>query len=145
MRAEVPIFEAAFADVDRRYPRGKPKLKFNEALKRVLDVLATDLIETTSRRVEKTGVEHVEDVRRQPHRLAGFSPPMAKLNGDLKRFLFARLYSHPSIVEDRDRSVAALDALFRFSWPIPSACPSNTPSSRNASRPTASSAITSPA
>jgi dGTPase len=39
---------------------------------------------------------------------------MAKLNGDLKRFLFARLYSQPTIVEDRDRSIAALDALFSF-------------------------------
>jgi dGTPase len=32
----------------------------------------------------------------------------------LKRFLFAHVYSHPSIAEDRDRSVAALDALFSF-------------------------------
>lgn len=32
----------------------------------------------------------------------------------MKRFLFARLYSQPSIVEDRDRSVAALDALSFF-------------------------------
>jgi dGTPase len=114
LRAEVPIFDEAFADVDRRYPRGKPKLKFNEALKHVLDVLATDLIETTSRTVEKSGVENVEDVRRQAHRLASFSAPMVELNADLKRFLFAHVYSHPSIAEDRDRSVAALDKLFTF-------------------------------
>ncbi len=92
----------------------KSKLKFNEALKQVLDLLATDLIETTQARVQESGVETVEDVRHQPQRLAGFSPAMAKLNGDLKRFLFARLYSQPTIVEDRDRSVAALDALFSF-------------------------------
>jgi dGTPase len=114
LRAEVPIFEVAFADVDRRYPRGKARLKFNEGLKHVLDVLATDLIETMSHRVEKSGAENVEDVRRHPHRLASFSPPIAKLNTDLKRFLFTHVYSHPSIAEDRDRSVAALDALFSF-------------------------------
>ena len=39
---------------------------------------------------------------------------MAKQNGDLKRFLFARLYSEPAISEDRDRSVAARDSLFSF-------------------------------
>src|SRR5580693_5213775 len=114
LRAEVPIFEEAFADVDRRYPRGKARLKFNEGLKHVLDVLATDLIETMSHRVEKSGAENVEDVRRHPHRLASFSPPIAKLNTDLKRFLFTHVYSHPSIAEDRDRSVAVLDALFTF-------------------------------
>ena len=112
LRAEVPIFNTAYEDVDRRYREAKPKLKFNEALKRVLDLLATDLIETTQTRTAVSGVQTVEGIRRQPQRLAGFSPDMAKQNGDLKRFLFARLYSQPSIVEDRDRSVAALDALF---------------------------------
>ena len=111
---EVPLFNTAYEDVDRRYPHGKPKLKFNEALKRVLDLLATDLIETTRSRAAESGVATVEDIRRQPQRLAGFSPAVARLNGDLKRFLFARLYSQPTIVEDRDRSVAALDALFSF-------------------------------
>jgi dGTPase len=114
LRAEVSVFNTAYEDVDRHYREAKSKLKFNEALKRVLDLLATDLIETTQARVQESGVETVEDVRHRRQRLASFSPAMAKLNGDLKRFLFARLYSQPTIVEDRDRSVAALDALFSF-------------------------------
>ncbi|HXQ24788.1 MAG TPA: deoxyguanosinetriphosphate triphosphohydrolase [Candidatus Acidoferrales bacterium] len=112
--AEAPGFGAAYEDVDRRYPRGLRKLKFNEALKRVLDHLATDLIENTRRQVEASGVETVEDVRRQEKRLAGFSSEAAGQNADLKRFLNSRVYSHPAISEDRDRSVAALDSLFRF-------------------------------
>ncbi|MGB0035725.1 MAG: deoxyguanosinetriphosphate triphosphohydrolase [Candidatus Acidiferrales bacterium] len=114
LRAEVPIFDAAYADVDRRHPAGRHKLKFNEALKRILDLLATDLIENTRRQAEAFGVETVEDIRRLPRRLAGFSDGVAQQNASLKRFLTARLYSHPGIAEDRDRSVAALDALFRF-------------------------------
>src|SRR5580658_4290496 len=114
LRAEVPIFNSAYQDVARDYRQAKPKLKFNESLKRVLDLLATDLIESTQTRAAESGVATVEDIRRHPQRLAGFSPAVAKLNGDLKRFLFARLYSQPTIVEDRDRSVAALDALFSF-------------------------------
>jgi dGTPase len=114
LRAEVPVFDAALAEVDRRYPQGRPKLKFNEALKRVLDHLATDLIEHTRLQVERSGVETVEDVRRLGKRLASFSPPVAEENASLKRFLNSRLYSNPAIAEDRDRSVAALDALFQF-------------------------------
>jgi dGTPase len=114
LRAEVPMFDATYAEVDRRYPKGAQKLKFNEALKHVLDQLATDLIENTRRQAEAAGVETVEDVRRHLHRLAGFSAELAQGNGSLKRFLHARLYSQPTIKEDRDRSVAALDALFRF-------------------------------
>jgi dGTPase len=114
LRAEVPVFDAAYADVDRRHPQGLRKLKFNEALKRVLDRLATDLIENTGRRVKESGVETVEDVRRHANRLAGFSPDVARDNSGLKQFLNARVYSHPIISEERSRSVAALDALFRF-------------------------------
>jgi dGTPase len=114
LRAEVPIFDAAYSEVDRRHPQGAQKLKFNEALKRVLDELATDLIENTRRQAEAAGIETVEDVRRQPRRFAGFSADFAQQNGSLKRFLHARLYSQPAIAEDRDRSVGALDALFGF-------------------------------
>jgi dGTPase len=123
LRAEVPIFDAAYADVDRTHPQGKHKLKFNEALKRVLDQLATDLIENTRRAAEASGVEAADDVRRHLKRLAGFSSDIAERNARLKRFLYENLYSHPAIAEERDRSVAALDALFQFFMEHPDRMP----------------------
>jgi len=114
LRSEVPLFDAAFAEVDRRHPQGRHQLKFNEALKRVLDRLATDLIENTQQEVEASGARSVEDVRRQAKRLAGFSQQGGLDNASLKKFLNEHLYSDPAIVEDRDRSVAALDSLFCF-------------------------------
>ncbi len=64
--------------------------------------------------MEASGVKNVEDVRRHANRLAGFSAGVARQNAGLKQFLNARVYSHPAISEERDRSVLALDALFRF-------------------------------
>ena len=109
---EVPVFGAAYQEVDRRYPDGSRKLKFNEALKRVLDHLATDLIQHTEHETEVTGVKTVEDIRRQARRLAGFSSEVARQNGSLKTFLSLRLYSDPRIAGERERSVRTLDALF---------------------------------
>ena len=114
LRAEVPVFDMAYADVERRHPAGLRKLKFNEALKQILDRLATDLIDNTRRQVEASGIKDVEDVRRHAKRLAAFSSDVARQNAGLKQFLNARVYSHPAISEERDRSVAALDALFCF-------------------------------
>jgi len=114
LRAEVPAFDAAYAEIERSHPQGPTKLKFNEALKRVLDRFATDLIENTRRQVEASDVETMDDVRRSPARLAGFTPQVAEQNASLKRFLFARVYSQPAIAEDRERGVQALDALFRL-------------------------------
>lgn len=123
LRAEVPAFAAAWQEVDRRHPQARWKLKFNEALKRVLDQLATNLIDFTRERIGEAGVSTVEDVRRHAERLAAFSPAAAKQNAELKRFLFARLYSHPALVEERERSVAALEELFRYYLEHPGAMP----------------------
>jgi dGTPase len=123
LRGEVPIFGAAYAEVDRTHPEGRRKLKFNEALKHVLDLLATDLIENTKRAVQSSGVAEIEDVRRLTARLAGFSPDLAQQNAALKRFLFTRVYSLPAIAEERDRSVTALEELFRFFMEHPDRLP----------------------
>jgi dGTPase len=114
LRAEVPLFDLAYADVERRRPNGLRKLKFNEALRQILNHLATDLIDHTRRQAEASGVKSVEDVRSHPSRLAGFSSNVARQNARLKQFLNARVYSDPAISDERDRSVAALDALFCF-------------------------------
>ena len=114
LRAEVPAFDAAYREIDRLHPEGQRKLKFNEALKHVLDLLATDLIENTRRTVQASGVQSVEGVRRQTRRLVAFSHDVAQENAALKRFLWARVYSLPAIAEERDGSVRAVEELFRF-------------------------------
>ena len=114
LRAEVPVFAAAYDDVTCRHPSGPRKLKFNEALKRVLDRLATDLIENTCSQIKASGVKSVDDVRSAPKRLAGFSSEVAAEDAGLKSYLMARVYSTPPIAEDRTRSVAQLDSLFGF-------------------------------
>jgi dGTPase len=112
--ASVPIFAENYADVDRRYPQGRTKLKFNEALKRVLDRLASDLIDRTRWETKQSGANSVDGVRCHPQRLAAFSPEAARINAALKQFLFVHVYNNAALVEERDRSVRALTELFEF-------------------------------
>jgi dGTPase len=123
LRKEVPFFGEAYAQVDAAHPGAREKLKFNEALKRVLDSLATDLIESTQERVLASGISSMEDIRWAPKRLAGFSSAAAARNGELKRFLFAHIYNHPAITEDRDRSVQCLEELFAHYLKTPASMP----------------------
>jgi dGTPase len=119
----VPIFGVAYAQIERRAPEGRAKLLFNESLKMVLDRLATDLIDATRERVRAVGAASAEDIRRAPSRLAGFGTEAARLNAELKKFLFIHLYDNPAIVEDRERSVDALEELFRYYVLHPAAMP----------------------
>ena len=123
LRTEVPIFDEAYAQIDSAYPTGREKLKFNAALKRVLDHLATDLIDSTQSRVLASGAATVDDVRRASRRLAGFSEALAERNAELKRFLFKHIYNHPAITEDRDRSIRCLEELFLYYLDSPDSMP----------------------
>ncbi len=114
LRSEVTFFGEIYATVEAAHPGAREKLLFNETLKRVLDLLATDLIETTARRVKESGVHSVEDVRRAGKRLAGFCSAAAANNAELKKFLFAHIYNHPTITEDCERSVKCLVELFHY-------------------------------
>jgi dGTPase len=123
LRRDVPIFGEAYERVNAKYPTVIEKLKFNDALKGVLDQLVTDLIETTSARVREAGVNTVDDVRKAGKRLAGFSPALAERNAELKRFLFSNIYERPIITEDRDRSVRCLAELFEYFMASPKSMP----------------------
>jgi dGTPase len=123
LNEEVPAFREAYARVDAEHPTAREKLKFNEALKHVLDSLATDLIQATEHRLRAYGPQSVEDIRIAPNRLAGFSDIAAQRNAELKRFLFAHIYNHPAITEDRDHSVHCLEELFRYYLEIPGSMP----------------------
>ena len=123
LRKEVPIFAEAYAQIDCAYPAGREKLKFNATLKRVLDRLATDLIDSTQSRVLASGAATVDDIRRALRRLAGFSEALAERNAELKRFLFKHIYNHPAITEDRDRSIRCLEELFVYYLESPGSMP----------------------
>jgi dGTPase len=120
---EVPIFGEAYAQVQATHPSGRDKLKFNEALKRVLDQLATDLIEATQARAVQLRIGSVEDIRKASTRIAGFSERVAAQNTRLKKFLFAHVYEQPLITEDRNRSVRALEQLFQYYLRSPGSMP----------------------
>jgi dGTPase len=123
LREELPFLARIYDEVDRSHPGGRTKLKIGGTIKRLLDRLATDLIEQTREQVGASGAKSTDDIRRLPHRLAGFSPSVAEISQALKRFLYRRLYDHPAIIEERDRSVDALQQLFRYYLAHPGALP----------------------
>jgi dGTPase len=111
---EAPFFGEIYARVDANHPGALTRLKFSEALRHVVDLLVTDLIENTKRKVQDSAVQTIEDVRRAPARLAGLSDTARAQNAKLKSFLFAHVYNHPLITEDSERSVRCLDELFGY-------------------------------
>jgi dGTPase len=120
---EVPAFAEHYREAEAAWPSVAQKLKFNEALKSLLDALVGDLLESSLAAIRASGVETVEDVRRYPRRLVGFSPAMAARNGQVKDLLTRRLYRNPSLNPERERGAAMVGELFRLYMEDPGRLP----------------------
>src|ERR1700730_4465318 len=57
IRESVPVFARFFCEVESTYPDAIDKLKFNETLKRVLNLFVDDLITNTRARLNQAGIQ----------------------------------------------------------------------------------------
>jgi dGTPase len=125
IRENVRIFESSFREVEKLYPTAPDKLKFNEALKRMLDGMVGDLIANTQRQVREAGVSTLEDVRDFPRRLAAFSEQTEAGRREAKEFLYANLYYSPQLRRDKEASEKLLTEVFDFFTANPEKLPSS--------------------
>ena len=123
IRAGVPVFERFFREAQRAYPDVADKLKFNEALKRVLNRLADDLIVNTQARLSGSRIDTLANVRQHPERVAAFSPQVEAERQQIKDFLYENLYYSAALAAEKDDAERIVTDLFDFWMKTPSALP----------------------
>ena len=123
IRAGVPVFEGFFREVAQIYPDAPDKLQFNEALKRVFNRMAGDLITNTQARLKQAGIETLADVRAHKDRLAAFNPEVEAERKQIKDFLYENLYYSVSLAGEKDDAERIVSELFDFWVNTPSALP----------------------
>ena len=114
IRAGVPIFARFLDEVEHLYPHAIAKLKFNEALKRMLDRFVGDLIDTTRREIESENVRTLEDVRAFSRRLIGLSPEVETERATTKEFLYKNLYFSAPLDPEKIEAERVIADLFEF-------------------------------
>lgn len=112
IRAAVPLFRQFHDEALAGYPQAEPKLAVFDAIRRLLDLLVTDLLQTTARRVNEAGITTLEAVRHAPERLAALSPAMEAHRAETKKFLYARLYNSPEMEAEHARAAEIVSSLF---------------------------------
>lgn len=111
--AEVARFAAILDAIETQFPGATARERFHEALRELVNFLVSSLIEGTVAEAERAGTRNVEEVRALPRRIAAFTAEGAETSRNLKRFLFARVYSSTALNEDRKCSTAMIAELFR--------------------------------
>ena len=125
IRERVRVFERYYVEAEAKYPDAPDKLKFNEALKRVLNRFVTDLIENTRQRGQRAGVSSLDEVRHYPERLAGFSPEVEEERREAKSFLYEALYNTKSLEPEKRLAEKVVSEVFTYLIAHPEALPSS--------------------
>jgi dGTPase len=123
VRAGVPLFRRFHDAAVELYPSATQKLSVNEALKRVLNALVSDLLSATRARVAALGATTLADIRRAPQRLAAFSAPMEAERAEAKRFLYENLYMSPGMEEAHVHAAQVVEGFFAVLIADPSRLP----------------------
>lgn len=114
IRARVEIFAGLYQEAENTWPSAIDKLKFNEALRRMLDRFVSDLIRQSRATLEAAGIATLEDVRTYPERLLGFSQEVESQRRQAKAFLYEKLYSSPALDAEKKEGERVIRELFEF-------------------------------
>ncbi len=123
IRQRVSVFEKHYAEAERNYPDAPDKLKFNEALKRMLNRFVTDLFENTQKRAQQAGVGSLDELRHYPERLAGFSLEVEQERQEAKSFLYEALYNCKRLEPEKRLAERVITEVFEHLVAHPEALP----------------------
>jgi dGTPase len=125
IRERVEVFARYYTEAEAKYPTASDKMKFNEALKRMLNRFVTDLIQTTRQRVQQAGVQSLQDVRSFSGLLAAFSPEVERERREAKSFLNQALYNSKPLQPEKTKAEKLVTEVFEYLLAHPEALPSH--------------------
>ena len=105
---DVPIWREAW----ERAGEGDARVRRARAIASLIDALATDLIESTARRLEEAGFASPAEVEAADTPVVCFSEPTGVRIRELARFLSENLYQHPQVL----RMAAKGERILRELW-----------------------------
>ena len=112
---EVRAFAKPCQEVSARYPELAERRLVHETVRRMIDAVITDLIETSADSIRRIAPRSIDDIR-HAGALIAFSDEMAAEQQELKQFLRVNLYQHYQVARMASKArriVADLFAAFQ--------------------------------
>ncbi|MEM5474941.1 deoxyguanosinetriphosphate triphosphohydrolase [Pacificibacter sp. AS14] len=109
---ELPLTGPAYEEVDRLYPDLDRNRRDHEALRRIFGYMVEDVITIANNRLSSAMPETAQDIRDMDRTIIRFSKPFFQNLKAIKSFLFKRMYRAPSVIVERKRVTAMVNALF---------------------------------
>ena len=119
----VPLFSHFHEQVRALYPDLTGRRLVYEIVRRMINLLVTDLITASVARLHSAGVQTIDDVRAHSAPLIGFSDETQQVNRALKLFLRERVYKHYKVQRMTAKARRVLAELFNAFFEDPGLMP----------------------
>ncbi|HEY3730120.1 MAG TPA: deoxyguanosinetriphosphate triphosphohydrolase [Steroidobacteraceae bacterium] len=110
--AQVPLVGRQFEAVMRAYPDLQGRRRVHETVRRLVNEVVIDVIESSLTRIQRAQPADIDAVRGLSEPLMGMSAPMRAQQIELKQFLRERVYRHQRVLRMTTKAKRVLGALF---------------------------------
>jgi dGTPase len=121
---EVPVFRRQHDVVLATYPEVSDRRLIHEVVRRMINYVVTDLIETSSAAIGEAAPADVDAVRRHSAALIGFSEAVRAEHLELKRHLRDHVYRHYRVLRMTNKAGTVVRGLFDTFFRRPELLPS---------------------
>ena len=109
---EIKLFRDQYDKVAGKHRDINNRQMIHEIIRRMINVMVVDLIDTSRSNITSAQLESLQDVRNQAKPLMSFSDEMSALNLELKQFLRENLYQHYRVHRMSRKAYDIITALF---------------------------------
>ena len=109
---QTELFNEHFTKTTSEHPEISERRKIYETIRRIINDLVTDLVNTSSKAITEQAIESIDDVRSMDKPLIQFSESMQPKNRELKSFLKKNLYQHYRVHRMSKKANKILNDLF---------------------------------
>ncbi len=121
-----PLWNDILRDARKVVGDGDQDLLRSVCVRRLIDILVTDALEESARRIEKANPKSVDDVRRAKFPLIAFSPQIAEQLQYAGKFLYENMYKHYKVLRMSTKARIIIEALFEAYLREPNQLPKDT-------------------
>jgi len=111
---EQPLFGKQYDEVHERYPDLEDRRLIYEIIRRMINIVVTDLIDQTQANITALAPQSIDDIRQAGRPLASMTDEIYAQHVGLKRFLNKHLYRHEQKLAMTEKVQAVLKDLFQI-------------------------------
>ena len=109
---KIELFSEQHDIVNKKYPGLDDKKLLHEIIRRMINIMVVDLIDTSRENIANANLTSISDVRNQKSPTMAFSREMNDKKLELKQFLRKNLYQHYRVHRMSKKAAVVIESLF---------------------------------